>query len=377
LIRTREDVTLSNYAVRYFVRKPSMRVRAVLPPVALLSLVLPLALAGCGGGEAPPPQVFPALNYAYLTPLRLNVATLDVEDHTAALSPNDLSAQAPTPPAAALTQMAHDRLVPSGNSGRAVFVITEAAITQDGAALNGRMAVHLDVVNAQDMRVAYAEARVSRQATVPEGQTQRAALYALTRQMMNDMNVEFEYQARRSLGRWLLPSGMAPAPVQAQPLPGSPVPAPVAPPAAAAPAAPAAPNVAPGGPVSLAPAVPPTPGTPGTVPGAAPGPALGAAPGAPAGTTPRAAPSGATPSGGAPVMMSPPPGYLTPPPSARPVPVAPSAPSGSAYIPPNFSPPPAASSPVPEGYTPPDYTPPSGSSLVPSSPGALPPAQPY
>ena len=348
-----------------------MRVRAVLPPVALLSLVLPLALAGCGGGETPPPQTFPALNYTYLTPLQLNVATVDVEDHTAAVSANDLSAQAPVPPVAALTQMARDRLVPSGNAGRAVFVITEASITQDGGAMNGRMAVHLDVVNAQDMRVAYAEARVSRQATLPEGQTPRAALYALTKQMMGDMNVEFEYQARRSLGQWLLPA-VAAAPVQAQPLPGSPAApalAPVAPPASAAPSPAAPPVVVPGAPVSLAPAVPPAP----AVPSAAPGVASVAAPGA-------AAP------GAAPVTMSPPPGYLTPPASMKPVPVAPPAPvapvpaapapATGAYTPPDFSPPPAASSAVPEGYTSPDYTPPSGSSLA--APGAaLPPAQPY
>jgi hypothetical protein len=35
---------------------------------------------------------------------------------------------------------------------------------------------------------------------------------------MNRMNVEFEYQVRRSLGGWLLPGGAPQAPVQQQPL---------------------------------------------------------------------------------------------------------------------------------------------------------------
>jgi hypothetical protein len=36
--------------------------------------------------------------------------------------------------------------------------------------------------------------------------------------MMDTMNVEFEFQVRRSLRAWLLPEGAAQTPVQEQPL---------------------------------------------------------------------------------------------------------------------------------------------------------------
>jgi hypothetical protein len=43
-------------------------------------------------------------------------------------------------------------------------------------------------------------------------------LYDMTRQMMDAMNVELEYQIRRSLRDWLAPANVAPAAVQRQPL---------------------------------------------------------------------------------------------------------------------------------------------------------------
>ena len=40
----------------------------------------------------------------------------------------------------------------------------------------------------------------------------------MTRAMMDDMNVEFEYQVRRSLKDWLATTTAVPAPVESQPL---------------------------------------------------------------------------------------------------------------------------------------------------------------
>ncbi|MGI4977272.1 MAG: hypothetical protein ACRYG6_10050 [Janthinobacterium lividum] len=182
------------------------------------SLGLVLVLAGCGGGEGPPP-VFAPLTYDYLRPIRLNVATLDVEDH-AVSSGDDVAAQAPVPPAQALTQMAHDRIFPGGSSGRAVFVIQDAAIHRRGDTLAGSLAVRLDIVGPGGQAAAFAEARVARSSTTDEGDL-RTREYALTRQMMADMNVEFEFQARRALKAWLQPEGDVPAAVSVQPLDGS------------------------------------------------------------------------------------------------------------------------------------------------------------
>jgi hypothetical protein len=51
-------------------------------------------------------------------------------------------------------------------------------------------------------------------------------LYDMTKSLMDRMNVEFEYQVRRSLAGWLLPAGAPPAAVQQQPLTAAPLGAP-------------------------------------------------------------------------------------------------------------------------------------------------------
>jgi hypothetical protein len=45
-----------------------------------------------------------------------------------------------------------------------------------------------------------------------------AMLYDMTKDMMDTMNVEFEFQLRRSLRDWLAAPGAARAPVQQEPL---------------------------------------------------------------------------------------------------------------------------------------------------------------
>jgi len=192
-----------------------MSLRRVVP--MSLALLLSIALAACGG-EAPP-AVFAPLGYDYLRPLRLNVATLDIEDHATSRG-DDVAALSPAPPAQALTQMAHDRVFPGGSSGRAVFVIQDASIRRHGDTLAGSLAVRLDIVGAGGQPAAFAEARVARSSTTDTGDL-RTRLYALTKQMMDDMNVEFEFQSRRALKPWLQPKGDVPAAVSVQPLSGS------------------------------------------------------------------------------------------------------------------------------------------------------------
>lgn len=216
-----------------------------------------LLLAGCSG--APPPS-YPRLSYSYLRPLRLNVAALEIDDSWVPQSGDDISFLSPEQPVDALRQMAHDRLVVSGSLGRAVFRIEDASIFETHDRLDGHLAVRLDIYTAQNKRTAYAEASVSRSVAAPEGRGEvlRAALYALTKQMMDQMNVEFEFQARRGLHDWLqqtsAPDTAIPAPVEQQTLPGAPdgaTPTLEAPPATTSPAnAPAPTSPAP---TSLAP----------------------------------------------------------------------------------------------------------------------------
>ncbi len=169
-------------------------------------------LAGCGGES--PPLAFAPPDYGYLPKLRLNVASLSIVDHAAAGGPDDLAQNAPVPPDQALETMARQRLVAAGNSGSAVFTIDQASILgAGGGGLDGKLAVHLDILTADGGHAGYAEAHVSREFTPgsdsPDEGT-RAELYSLTRQMMQDMNVEFEYQVRRTLSDWLVDASGAP-----------------------------------------------------------------------------------------------------------------------------------------------------------------------
>ena len=68
-------------------------------------------------------------------------------------------------------------------------------------------------------------------ATLPRRADLPAALYDMTRAMMDDMNVEFEFQARRALRDWLqsAEAAPAPAPVQQQDLPSPARPGPAPP----------------------------------------------------------------------------------------------------------------------------------------------------
>ena len=162
----------------------------------LLLWVLPGAVAACG--EDAPARAMPPLRYAYLAPLRLNVAAVDVGD---APPPSPGEAQSPAPWGTTRRQMALDRLAAGGTSGRAVFTIETARVDRGGVGLNGQMAVRLDILTADGARAGFAEARVSRSSSI-NGDL-RGALYDITRQMMDDMNVELEFEIRRSLRDWL------------------------------------------------------------------------------------------------------------------------------------------------------------------------------
>lgn len=179
-----------------------------------MALLLPWAAAACGGDA--PARAMPPLRYDYLAPLRLNVAVVDVGD---APPPSPVEALSPAPVGATLRQMALDRLAAGGSSGRAAFVINTAQVDQSSRGLTGLMAVRLDILTAEGAPAGFAEVRVSRSASA--GDDLRGALYDLTRQMMDDMNVELEFEIRRSLREWLQDPTAAPppAPVEQQDLP--------------------------------------------------------------------------------------------------------------------------------------------------------------
>ena len=234
-----------------------------------LAAALCLLMTACSDDTPPAAQDFPPLHYDYLTPIRLNIATVDVENQ-ADIPDGDLASRSPEPPEAALERMARDRLVAAGPSGTGTFTVTEASITRgEGGGLTERLSAHLDIASADGARAGYAEAHVTRTATGDDA-SGPAALYDLTRLAMQDMNVEFEYQVRHSLHDWIVSASAVEAPVEQAPL-GSSGPLPLTR------ALPEAPPPQSGAPLSLAP-----------------------------------------PPQSAPAERSPPPGFLAPPPGAAP-----------------------------------------------------------
>ena len=179
------------------------------------SLLLPLLLSACGGRSQ---RVYPPLHYGHLTALRLNVAAIQIEQRyvPSGVAP-DVSQIDPMPPVQALRNMAAERLQAFGSSGRAVFVIQDASLIRQRNMLLGSFAVELDVYTSADTRAGFAEARVSRTYT-GDLDDLPAKLYDITTEMMDTMNIEFEFQLRRSLRTWLLPEGAVQPPVQQEPL---------------------------------------------------------------------------------------------------------------------------------------------------------------
>jgi hypothetical protein len=204
----------------------------------LLSLPLGAGLAACAGTEGP--EALPPLvtGYRHLTPLRLNLLEIALPDPAAGAV--RVAEPAPLRPDVEMRRMAEERLVPVGTAGSGRFLISAARFTRERLPASGgltamfagepgeRIAVEmicrLEVLNAEARRVAFVEAQARRSRTLADGTAPAArsrAAEELVRQAMDELNVEFEYQIRRTLREWLVDASqpVTPAPVEREDLP--------------------------------------------------------------------------------------------------------------------------------------------------------------
>jgi hypothetical protein len=219
------------------------------------AFLLPILLASCGDDEpaAPVRRDFPPLRYSYLPPINLNVQRLETDpDFEAPSGSGEVSFQSPVSVVDTLYAMARDRLKPVASGGVGTFRVLAASIARRRDGLSGMLVVRLDVHDAGDANTGFAEARVTASKAGAGGNSQ-AGIYDILKSMMDDMNVELEFQLRNKLRAWI---------VEAQP-PAAPAPSaatPAATPGATSAASPAAAEPAkPSEPLPLPPPPPPPP----------------------------------------------------------------------------------------------------------------------
>ncbi|MDO9710572.1 hypothetical protein [Paracraurococcus lichenis] len=177
-------------------------------PTRRAALLLPLAVAACGGPE--PADVPPGpMGFTYLMPLPLNVVSIEMAEGGPPPQPGDVGARLLPSPVEAVRIMGRDRLVAAGTTGEARFAVTQAALISGRDSLTCLLGCRLEILSAEGQRMGFVEAQ-SRRAVNGTDATRPRAAEALLRRTMDDLNVEFEFQLRRSLRDWLVP--MVPGP---------------------------------------------------------------------------------------------------------------------------------------------------------------------
>lgn len=171
-----------------------------------LPLLAVLGLSACGDSPAPVVSYKP-LDYSYLPPIMLKVASINVQnDYVPDSGAATLLGLDPEPPANAVMDMANHRLVANGTPGNAIFTVKTASIETVGNNLTGILTVRLDVASANGRSKGYTEASVNYSQTSPDQSNQgdmRAALYGITKHLMDQMNVQLQYQMQQHLSDWI------------------------------------------------------------------------------------------------------------------------------------------------------------------------------
>ncbi|PHI95126.1 hypothetical protein BG621_07910 [Parasaccharibacter apium] len=167
-----------------------------------LALLFGLALlTGCAHDEGN--ETFPKADYSYLPPLNLNVSQITI---TSQIQPNydDLTARSPNNPESDLQLMARQRLHTTGTSGSAQFIVTQIEMTKlSHHSFSGTYGVKLTLDDPTHQRHGFITARVHRTIEAPGSYSLERDLHTLNTALMDDMNVELEYQVRNHLASWL------------------------------------------------------------------------------------------------------------------------------------------------------------------------------
>jgi len=180
----------------------------------LVTLVLAGALTAC---ESPPPRpTFPDIRFTGEPPIRLAVGAIDVQSSfKPTFQAPHVEHLFPVPPARAMENWAHDRLVAGGGSARARFVIEDASVVEvelkkkdegitsaftkePAERYDATVAARLQIVDDHGLPVRTVSVKASRSQSVLEGITpndREQTWYDMTKALMAD----FDQQMSREI----------------------------------------------------------------------------------------------------------------------------------------------------------------------------------
>ena len=205
----------------------------------LAPLVCVLALTACA--SPPSPETFAPLDYSYLHPIILKVANLNVVDnYVPGAAETQLNANNPAPPGATLMAMLNHRLQPSGQPGTGTVTVQIASVTETNGYINGQMTVDINLSSPDGRTTGFTEATYSASETAPDSDASQndvqAALYQMTKKLMENMNVQIPYAITHNIPSWVVYTavpgmtsapqsgpGVVPGSIQAAPLSAPPV----------------------------------------------------------------------------------------------------------------------------------------------------------
>ncbi len=189
-----------------------------------LGLGLPL-LVVLGACQAPlPDPVARELRFDDLPPLRFDVAEVVIEQaYRSPLRPPNVEELFPVRPADAAVQWARDRIVAAGATRTLRFVVREASAIEEPLKVQGgikgafileqatltrtRIVIEAEIID-RGISQARARAEAERTATTPEkispGERERA-WFALTRDLMRDLNAQLEKTLGQVFQKYRLP----------------------------------------------------------------------------------------------------------------------------------------------------------------------------
>ena len=193
------------------------------PSRFLLLLLAPLLLAACAN-QAPPRPSYTELSFAHLSPIKLDVAEVAVEQsyEPPGTAPN-VEHLFPARPAAAAKAWARGRLVAAGPTGRARYIVRQASVVETPLETQGGLTgavtidqserydalivVEIQIIAADGSTVGTATVEARRSRTVPENASlneRERAWYDMTKDLMADLDAQLDQTIKAVLFKYLI-----------------------------------------------------------------------------------------------------------------------------------------------------------------------------